>query len=223
MVPSRRLAGRPEPLSLDDSEESLRARWGREALDAAALTAAHEIRPRLFLGSVFAALDPDELHARRITHVLCAIGSKHVVFDAELPPPAQRQQTGTAPPARIIYLALDLADRPEQDIVSHLDRACDWLRAALEEESSCVLVHCVAGVSRSASLVVAFLMLTEGLTAARALEEVVAVRCCCNPNRGFRAQLVEFERTLEAQRRQAGLPPLLRIDAERGRIVCAVS
>jgi protein-tyrosine phosphatase len=145
---------------------------------------------------------------------LCAIGSEHVLFEAALPLPGT-QDTMQAHRARIIYLALDLADRPDEDILSHFPRVCNWLRTALEYDSNRVLVHCVAGVSRSATLVIAFLMMTEGLTAARAFEEVAAVRSCCNPNRGFRAQLIEFEISLEAERQQAGLPPLMRIDAER--------
>jgi predicted protein tyrosine phosphatase len=48
-----------------------------------------------------------------------------------------------------------------------------------------VLVHCVAGVSRSVSLAVAFLMLHEGLTLREAATAVKAARRVAYPNKGF--------------------------------------
>lgn len=75
-----------------------------------------------------------------------------------------------------------------------------------------VLVHCMAGVSRSASVLIAYLMWREGLTAARALREVQLRRCIANPNPGFRVQLLRWERALQRERALLSLPPLRRVD-----------
>ncbi|XP_029356410.1 dual specificity protein phosphatase 22-B isoform X1 [Echeneis naucrates] len=55
------------------------------------------------------------------------------------------------------------------------------------------LVHCVAGVSRSVTLVVAYIMTVSGYGWVEALAAVRAVRPCAGPNLGFLRQLEEFE------------------------------
>jgi hypothetical protein len=55
------------------------------------------------------------------------------------------------------------------------------------------LVACAAGVSRSATLVLAYLMKREGLSLPVACTLVRSVRPIVQPNHGFMWQLVEFE------------------------------
>lgn len=52
-----------------------------------------------------------------------------------------------------------------------------------------VLVHCRAGVSRSASVVIAYLMLYENMDFDTAMEHLRKVRPCISPNYGFMRQL----------------------------------
>ena len=57
-----------------------------------------------------------------------------------------------------------------------------------------MLVHCTAGVSRSATICVAFMMLRRGYKASvEATKLLRSSRKCVHPNRGFRAQLLEAE------------------------------
>lgn len=64
-----------------------------------------------------------------------------------------------------------------------------------------VLVHCLMGVSRSATLVLAFLMITEGLTLQEAVAAVRPHRDVC-PNPGFLQQLRTLDMSLERERRR---------------------
>jgi hypothetical protein len=57
-----------------------------------------------------------------------------------------------------------------------------------------VLVHCQAGISRSASFVIAYCMWKERLSADAATAVVSAARSAIFPNMGFKTQLREFER-----------------------------
>jgi protein-tyrosine phosphatase len=57
-----------------------------------------------------------------------------------------------------------------------------------------VFVHCVAGVSRSATVVIGYLMWKNGWGYQRAFGAVLDCRSWVSPNKGFRAQLQEFER-----------------------------
>lgn len=59
-----------------------------------------------------------------------------------------------------------------------------------------VLVHCAVGVSRSASLVLAYLMVHHGFTLLRAINEVKEHRWIF-PNRGFLKQLQALEMKLQ--------------------------
>ena len=53
----------------------------------------------------------------------------------------------------------------------------------------------MAGVSRSVTLVVAYIMTVTGLGWQEALAAVKAARPCAGPNLGFQRQLQEFEAT----------------------------
>ncbi|XP_072569012.1 dual specificity protein phosphatase 22-B isoform X2 [Paramormyrops kingsleyae] len=64
------------------------------------------------------------------------------------------------------------------------------------------LVHCLAGVSRSVTLVVAYIMTVTDLGWQEALAAVRAVRSSANPNLGFQRQLADFESTQAAHYRQ---------------------
>lgn len=199
-----------------DSDRELLERFGSAAVQEAAVTSFHEIRPRLYLGSIAAALDPDEVHTQRLTHVVNCLHDSNCKFRSELPPPGAQMQSAApdyVPAPRLTYLALCLQDVPSQQVLGQLPAAVDFIRDALSADPlHRVLVHCMAGVSRSATVVVAYLMTVEGLSAARALAEVQAKRCCCNPNSGFRSQLKQFEARLQHSRAQAGLPPLRQLD-----------
>lgn len=65
-----------------------------------------------------------------------------------------------------------------------------------------ILVHCVMGRSRSATLVLAYLMIHRNMTLVDAIQQVAKNRCVL-PNRGFLKQLRELDRQLVQQRRQA--------------------
>uniref|UniRef100_A0A3Q1MJH7 Dual specificity phosphatase 22 n=1 Tax=Bos taurus TaxID=9913 RepID=A0A3Q1MJH7_BOVIN len=64
------------------------------------------------------------------------------------------------------------------------------------------LVHCLAGVSRSVTLVVAYIMTVTDFGWEDALHTVRAGRSCANPNLGFQRQLQEFEELQVHQFRQ---------------------
>nr|XP_005995154.1 PREDICTED: dual specificity protein phosphatase 22 isoform X3 [Latimeria chalumnae] len=87
--------------------------------------------------------------------------------------------------------------------LTHLHRTCKtkhfkesikFIHECRLRDEGC-LVHCLAGVSRSVTLVVAYMMTTTGFGWEDALCAVKAARSCANPNAGFQRQLQEFEDT----------------------------
>lgn len=58
--------------------------------------------------------------------------------------------------------------------------------------SESVLVHCIAGVSRSVCIVAAYLIAACDMSYVAALAYIVSKRPCANPNFGFRMQLAKY-------------------------------
>ena len=57
-----------------------------------------------------------------------------------------------------------------------------------------VLVHCVVGASRSATIILAYLITKKKITLQQALAYLIDIRPIVNPNCGFIVQLLEHER-----------------------------
>ena len=166
----------PDPLEAPENGVDEAARIA--TLHAAYNTPAHEVRPRLLLGSL-KAVTPDFIAARRVTHVLNCL-------------PA----TEAAGVPGVETLSLDLEDEPGQ--VLPLQDAVAFIERALAAPGSVVLVHCAMGVSRSVACVCAFIMRSERCAVETALRSVRAARPQALPNEGFLEQLVSFEKTLAA-------------------------
>jgi hypothetical protein len=64
------------------------------------------------------------------------------------------------------------------------------------EKGNGVLVHCLAGVSRSVTVTIAYLMSSQNLTLNEAYDFVKARKSNVSPNFNFMGQLLEFERSI---------------------------
>jgi hypothetical protein len=81
----------------------------------------------------------------------------------------------------------------DNDLLSHFDRCCAFIDDA-RRDGGTVLVHCVAGRSRSAAVCCAYLMhqAAAPLSVAQALHHVCECRPWVEPNSAFLAQLEQF-------------------------------
>lgn len=69
-----------------------------------------------------------------------------------------------------------------------------------------VLVHCLAGMSRSATIVIAYLLATTPMTAEEATEFVRSKRRIVRPNYGFTKQLEQYEKRYFASTAKTSTP-----------------
>lgn len=83
------------------------------------------------------------------------------------------------------------------NIARHFQEAIVFLHSAISNGGT-VLVHCFAGVSRSASIVIAYLMHDMGMPMLEAMSFTRRRRPIIFPNFGFQRQLMDFEKALIA-------------------------
>ncbi|XP_012320303.1 dual specificity protein phosphatase 22 isoform X4 [Aotus nancymaae] len=99
------------------------------------------------------------------------------------------------------YLCIPAADSPSQNLTRHFKESIKFIHECRLRGESC-LVHCLAGVSRSVTLVIAYIMTVTDFGWEDALHTVRAGRSCANPNVGFQRQLQDFEKHEVHQYRQ---------------------
>eukprot|EP00900_Chrysochromulina_parva_P007133 jgi/Chrpa1/16420/Chrysochromulina_OHIO_Genome00023451-RA len=133
----------------------------------------NEIVPGLFLGDCTAAERPPG-SVRRIINMTQSAGFHE---------------------GRLKYLHIDIDDNDDAPILKFVDRANAFLDEGLRS-SEHVLVHCNSGMSRSATLVIAFLMSQRGMSLAEAYETTRSARPVILPNRGFFGALQRHELAL---------------------------
>ncbi|TKR87276.1 hypothetical protein L596_011695 [Steinernema carpocapsae] len=135
---------------------------------------------KLFVGSQDVAHDFEVLHAHKITHILnCASGIRNSFYP------------------KVRYFTVNVLDEPSMNIRKYFPDAMAFIRKAIVEEGGNVFVHCNAGISRSTTFVLAYLMKFEGLSLDEALERVRKGRPIARPNNGFMEQLKEYEEDLK--------------------------
>lgn len=93
------------------------------------------------------------------------------------------------------------SDSPDQNLTQYFTLCNDFIHAARLRDGN-VLIHCLAGMSRSVTVAVAYIMSVTPLNWKEALKVVRAGRAVANPNSGFQRQLQDFENTKLAEERR---------------------
>jgi len=94
----------------------------------------------------------------------------------------------------IHYYGFHVDDLPQANISRHFHRTSEFIHNAVKS-GGLVVVNCVMGWSRSASVVAAYLMMKHNYEASKALELIRQTRPI-RPNAGFLQQLADLENTL---------------------------
>ncbi|XP_035661266.1 dual specificity protein phosphatase 3-like isoform X13 [Branchiostoma floridae] len=136
----------------------------------------NEVLPEILLGNVSIAQDVSKLKSLGVTHVLNAA---HGAIDVS----KEYEKVG------IEYLGVPADDVPTYNLKQHFEPAAAFINTAVKKGK--VLVHCHVGYSRSPTLVAAYLMLYQELTAQESITLIRGKRFI-GPNDGFLRQLCEF-------------------------------
>ena len=90
------------------------------------------------------------------------------------------------------YKTLSLTDVSTTNILPVFKESLEYLDDCISNDGA-ALVHCYAGISRSATICIAYLMWRENLSLGAAYSLVHDARSIVQPNDGFRVQLQIFE------------------------------
>ncbi|XP_034044973.1 dual specificity protein phosphatase 22-A [Thalassophryne amazonica] len=129
----------------------------------------------LYLGNIRDAENRESLSQNGITHILSVYNNATPMFED------------------MTYLCIHAADASSQNLLQHFKECISFIHECRLNGGSC-LVHCLAGVSRSTTMVVAYLMTVTHYNWEECLSAIKAVRSFVGPNYGFQQQLQEYQR-----------------------------
>ncbi|XP_067886456.1 dual specificity protein phosphatase 4 [Heterodontus francisci] len=134
-----------------------------------------EILPFLYLGSAYHASKKDTLDAMGITALLNVSSNCPNHFEDHYQ-----------------YKCIPVEDNQKTDISFWFMEAIEYIDSVKKVDGR-ILVHCQAGISRSATICLAYLMMTKRVRLEEAFEFVKQRRSIISPNFSFMGQLLQFE------------------------------
>lgn len=145
----------------------------------------NQIIPRLFLSDDMAARNRALLDKNKITHILNLTVNIPNKYEPE-----------------ITYMKLIIFDFESQDISQYFAESFEFIDNALTQcEHNSVLVHCNAGISRSSSFIIAYLLQKRIFIKYKdAYKHVKKCRPVISPNRGFEKQLLNLEQRIRKKK-----------------------
>ena len=139
----------------------------------------------LYLGSFANACDIKELKSNGINNILNCASECH---NNKLPKDIQE-------------IHLKIKDVDNFNISDYFEEANEYINRC-KLESHKLLVHCKLGISRSTSLIIAYLVKYDKFTVNDALNFVKNKRNQIKPNKGFMNQLYEYEKKCKNEKRK---------------------
>ncbi|KAG2209251.1 hypothetical protein INT47_005543 [Mucor saturninus] len=134
-----------------------------------------EVSPGIWLGGYKALETKKFLQKNKISSILSVGHFKEIYAQDEF-----------------IHKIIPITDNPEANIIQYFPEAIEFISKALHSQQI-LLVHCLAGVSRSPTIIAAYLMATQKLRYKAALALIKQTRPFINPNPGFLNQLRLFQ------------------------------
>lgn len=152
------------------------------------------IKNRLYLGDVYSARDFIIFEHLNIKYVINCTKEESNNFEHK----------------NIKYLNIKIDDKFTENICNYFDKSCTFINncimdnnkmnnldyknisECLNDNNKSILIHCQAGISRSATIVISYLMKMNKINYQEAFEYVKYNRPCISPNMGFIEQLNKY-------------------------------
>ncbi|CAB3400004.1 unnamed protein product [Caenorhabditis bovis] len=142
--------------------------------DNKVLVSISEIRPHLFLAG-YGCITASALRQHGITHVVDATNLKSKPLDG------------------ITKMEVPIDDSPLSKISPYFEKVAEFVESAKNQGGKTV-IYCAAGVSRSASLAIMCLIISENMPLDQAYYTVNQKRPIISPNIGFWREMIDYEK-----------------------------
>lgn len=139
----------------------------------------------LFIGGALAARSVYTLQLLGITHILCLCSNEIGQADSQFPDLFE-------------YKNFSICDNEDANISNIFQEAHDFINH-VEQLGGKVLVHCFEGKSRSATLILAYLMLRKNFTLLQSWNALKRAHRRAQPNDGFARILLELDQKLHGK------------------------
>ncbi|KAM9955456.1 hypothetical protein ACTFIW_010452 [Dictyostelium discoideum] len=140
----------------------------------------------LYIGSQDAAFNKSDLQLKNIKSILnVGIGINNLFT---------KENSDINDGFIINYCNVEIFDDVNFNIIEKFDKCFEFIDSNIENNG--ILVHCNAGVSRSATILISYLMKKLKIPLSLSLEILKSSRPQCKPNQGFLKQLEIFEKEL---------------------------
>ncbi|KAH9810987.1 protein-tyrosine phosphatase-like protein [Melampsora americana] len=137
----------------------------------------NQIIPKLFIGDFNSSQSISTLKSNQIQNIVSAMKQSYEL------------------PDEFNLFKVPIDDTDKTNVSEWFDIVANWIQARLDDPNGFgVLVHCAAGVSRSTTLVAAYLMKAQKLTAEEAVFYISSKRPQVQPTEFFIYQLEMYER-----------------------------
>ncbi|KAI8099062.1 protein-tyrosine phosphatase-like protein [Halteromyces radiatus] len=136
---------------------------------------AQQVLPNIWIGG-YAAMESKSFLKKNKIQTILSLGHFQSIY----------------PTTEFTHKIIPITDHPETNIIRWFPEAFRFITEALEKEEK-ILVHCLAGVSRSPTVVAGYMMEKEHLRWKLALAKIKQTRPFVDPNPGFKKQLQLFQ------------------------------
>ena len=136
---------------------------------------ATKIDSKIWIGGISSSYDKEFLVSNNITNIISVLAGYQPQY-----------------PESFQYLTVHSLDSPSSNLEPVFNECYDFINQA----NGNVLIHCMAGKSRSVTIGASYLMQRYDHTVDEAMQRIVTIRPSSNPNPGFIEQLKEFEQSL---------------------------
>jgi len=142
---------------------------------------ASEILDGMYIGSISSVYDFNKLKEIGITHIISVLAGFNPPF-----------------PNDFKYLILNALDTTNTDMSKNFESTNNFIDDAIENNGK-VLIHCMAGRSRSVTIFAVYIIKTYGFPVEKTLDFIKNKRNIIEPNIGFKNQLIQYYNELYSE------------------------
>ena len=145
----------------------------------------------IYLGDLSSAIRIDDLKRDKITHIISIMNGSYSEY-----------------PDDFTYKHIHINDDPWLSIDKYFDDCIKFIVSAHSEDGN-VLVHCMCGISRSVTIILAYMIKKYNYTYDDALKFIKDKKKSINPNDGFMRQLKKYEKLVTLVNSKQASQPVL--------------